>query len=443
MICAGEPRIKYNKTLADYGIGADEITPHRPPGPRVSLFTDPTGSRTPGDLRIVFTPAGLVHLPPNADAGKVASALALFETALSNLPLADAFVPELLTGFRSTKSGSIEWVTSQGKPVTLEDGTPVVLTYSELQAFANQAARALFHDRVDRTAAGAASDIQGFVIPIPARGSASGASLTVTPTGLALRFADHPPEMIAFSDNPLAAPMARILFERNRRDRNDLPFKSPLPAGMFPLSFNAELQTSPPRSRRPRFTPAIFRPFDHPSEHNGEDLIMPRRQLAGAIADWRNPPTDPERWVEPDFVWHYWTGGGEAVSLTEAKLAETFESAAPLRAETERFMAATLARRRAGLAPGGDWQVLQFNLTGVPGLFVIGNTTLLARSDCDDRKCRFTFMLDDKFTDPFDISEIAGFVGMNEFVTRYIDVDFSGTPFPFKHTFSRERFITE
>lgn len=140
---------------------------------------------------------------------------------------------------------------------------------------------------------------------------------------------------------------------------------------------------------------------------------------------------DLARWGTLDFVKHYFFGGGESVTLSEAGLGGTFEENW---ATTESLSAAKneleyqVRTQEGGFEYNSEF-FLPLQGSGGPGqvqnptnpLFSLGSGFLKMSATCSGGSCNATFTYRDHFADPLNIGrEIPG-----------------GTPYEISHSFTR------
>lgn len=110
-----------------------------------------------------------------------------------------------------------------------------------------------------------------------------------------------------------------------------------------------------------------------------------------------------KKWSTKDFVKHYFFGGGKGVTLSNVGLASDFENSPSVKALTEGFISDTLDQPVFNLSSS---ETGVSDVTNVPNLFSVGNSTLTMDATCQSGSCSFNFSINDSFKDPLDIFDL-------------------------------------
>ena len=103
-------------------------------------------------------------------------------------------------------------------------------------------------------------------------------------------------------------------------------------------------------------------------------------------------------WGPIDFIRHYFTGNGQAVTLWDIGLSNDFERSDSVRQVTMGFMENVL------INPGNYEKNSISDVTfESAGLFSIGDSSINMKSICSSNSCTFKFSIRDHFKDPADI----------------------------------------
>lgn len=123
--------------------------------------------------------------------------------------------------------------------------------------------------------------------------------------------------------------------------------------------------------------------------------------LSNNIHDWDNPEVLPENrsWATGDFVAHYFLGNGREIQLADVGLDQLFEQSSSVEKPTNQFITNIINEPRTDSQKGIS------DVTSEPRLFAIGNSTLFMQSNCSDQTCTFNFSIQDRFSDPLDITD--------------------------------------
>lgn len=115
-------------------------------------------------------------------------------------------------------------------------------------------------------------------------------------------------------------------------------------------------------------------------------------------------PQSERQWDSLGFVKHYFTGNAGKIDLGDIGLGDEFRESQSVQDVTKGYIETVMAVAYDGYQNSSKGQS---NVTWIPNLFSVGQSTVFMDVSCNYGNCSFEFKIKDWFIDPLDIGTIA------------------------------------